>query len=45
MKVVSADSDEYTEESRESEGSMKVVVSGKETRVAASKPAKSQPSQ
>jgi hypothetical protein len=43
MKVVSADSFEYTDESGESEDSMKVFVSGKETRVAATKPAKSQP--
>jgi Protein of unknown function (DUF1579) len=38
MKVVSADSYEYTDESGESEDSMKVFVSGKETRVAAPKP-------
>jgi hypothetical protein len=43
MKVVSVDSYEYTDESGESESSMKVFVSGKETRVAATKPAKSQP--
>jgi hypothetical protein len=43
MKFVSADSYEYTDESGESESSMKVFVSGKETRVAATKPAKSQP--
>jgi len=43
MKVVSADSYEYTDESGESEDSMKVFVSGRETRVAATKPAKSQP--
>jgi Protein of unknown function (DUF1579) len=43
MKVVSADSYEYTDESGESESTMKVFVSGKETRVAATKPAKSQP--
>lgn len=43
MKVVSADSYEYTDESGESENSMKVFVSGKETRVAAAKPTKSQP--
>jgi len=42
MKFVSADSYEYTDESGESESSMKVFVSGKETRVAATKPAKSQ---
>ena len=42
MKVVSADSYEYTDESGENENSMKVFVSGKETRVAATKPAKSQ---
>ena len=40
MKFVSADSYEYTDESGESESSMKVFVSGKETRVAATKPAK-----
>src|ERR1700722_3753624 len=45
MKVVSADSYEYTDESGESENSMKVFVSGKETRVAAAKPEKSQPVQ
>jgi len=45
MKVVSADSYEYTDESGDSEGSMKVFVSGKETRVAASEPEKSQPVQ
>jgi len=45
MKFVSADSYEYTDESGESESSMKVFVSGKETRVAAIKPAKSQPPQ
>ncbi len=45
MKFVSADSFEYTDESGESESSMKVFVSGKEIRVAASKPAKSQSSQ
>ena len=45
MKVVSADSYEYTDESGESESSMKVFVSGKETRVAAAKPAKSQSKQ
>ncbi len=42
MKVVSADSYEYTDESGESEDSMKVFVSGKETRVAPSKRPKSQ---
>jgi hypothetical protein len=42
MKFVSADSYEYTDESGENESSMKVFVSGKETRVAATKPAKSQ---
>jgi hypothetical protein len=45
MNFVSADSYEYTDESGESESSMKVFVSGKETRVAATKPAKSQPTQ
>ena len=35
MKFVSPDSYEYTEESGESESSMKVFVSGKETRVTA----------
>ena len=43
IKFVSEDSYEYTDESGESESSMKVFVSGKETRVAATKPAKSQP--
>jgi hypothetical protein len=42
MKFVSADAFEYTDESGESESSMKVFVSGKETRVADPKPAKSQ---
>ncbi|MGA1988525.1 MAG: DUF1579 family protein [Candidatus Sulfotelmatobacter sp.] len=42
MTFVSPDSYEYTDESGESESSMKVFVSGKETRVAAAKPAKSQ---
>jgi hypothetical protein len=42
MKFVSADSFEYTDESGESESSMKVFVSGTETRVAATKPAKPQ---
>ena len=37
VKFVSADSFEYTDESGESENSMKVFVSGKETRVAAAK--------
>ena len=41
MKFVSADSYEYTDESGQSETSMKVFVSGKETRVAATNPAKS----
>src|ERR1700689_1667289 len=45
MKFVSKDSFEYTDESGESENSMKVFVSGKETRVAATKPAKSQSTQ
>jgi hypothetical protein len=45
MKFVSADSYEYTDESGESESSMKVFVSGKETRFAATKPAKSQSTQ
>src|SRR5580658_9137449 len=45
MKFVSADSYEYTDESGESESSMKVFVSGKETRVAATKAAKSQSTQ
>jgi uncharacterized protein DUF1579 len=45
MKFVSKDSFEYTDESGESEDSMKVFVSGKETRVAATKPAKSQSTQ
>jgi hypothetical protein len=45
MKVVSANSYEYTDESGESENSMKVFVSGKETRVAATKPATSQSTQ
>jgi hypothetical protein len=45
MKFVSADSFEYTDESGESESSMKVFVSGKETRVAATRPAKSQSKQ
>jgi hypothetical protein len=38
MKVVSADSYKYTDELGESENSMKVFVSGKETRVAVTKP-------
>ena len=45
MKFVSADSYEYTDESGESESSMKVFVSGKETRVAATEPPKSQSTQ
>jgi hypothetical protein len=45
MKFVSADSFEYTDEMGESESQMKVIVSGKETRVAAAKPAKSQSTQ
>jgi hypothetical protein len=45
MKVVSADSYEYTDESGETENSMKVFVSGRETRVAATKPATSKPGQ
>jgi quercetin dioxygenase-like cupin family protein len=45
MNIVSADSYEYTDESGESEDSMKVFVSGKETRVAATEPANSQPTQ
>jgi hypothetical protein len=45
MKAVSADSYEYTDESGESENSMKVFVTGKETRVAPAKPVKSQPPQ
>jgi hypothetical protein len=45
MKFVSADSFEYTDEMGESESQMKVIVSGKETRVAAPKPAKSQSTQ
>ena len=45
MKFISKDSFEYTDESGESESSMKVFVSGKETRVAATKPAKSQSTQ
>jgi hypothetical protein len=45
MKFVSADSFEYTDELGESERSMKVFVSGKETRVSAAKPAKSQSAQ
>jgi hypothetical protein len=43
MKFVSKDSFEYTDESGESENSMKVFVSGKETRVASTKHAASQP--
>ena len=45
MKVVSADSYEYTDESGESENSMKVFVTGKETRIAPAKPVKSPPAQ
>jgi len=45
VKVVSADSYEYTDESGESENSMKVFVSGKETRVADTNPAKPQQAQ
>jgi len=45
MTVVSANSYEYTDESGESDDSMKVFVSGKETRVVATQPAKSQPVQ
>ena len=45
MKFVSPDSYEYTDESGEDESSMKVFVSGKETRVAATKPGKSQSTQ
>lgn len=45
MKFVSANSYEYTDESGESEDSMKVFVSGKETRIAVTKTAKSQPAQ
>ena len=44
MKVVS-EGFEYTDESGESENSMKVFVSGKETRVADTDPAKSHPAQ
>jgi hypothetical protein len=43
MKFVSKDSYEYTDESGETDSSMKVFVSGKETRVAAARPAKSPP--
>jgi hypothetical protein len=45
MKFVSADSYEYTDESGETEDTMKVFVSGRETRVAATKPATSKPGQ
>jgi Protein of unknown function (DUF1579) len=45
MKVTSAYSYEYTDESGESQNSMKVFVSGKETRVAATKPTASKPAQ
>jgi hypothetical protein len=41
MKFVSKDTFEYTDESGENENSMKVFVSGKETRVATTKPATS----
>src|ERR1700684_1173733 len=43
MEVVSADSYEYTDESGETENSMKVFVSGRETRVAAHKTETSTP--
>jgi len=45
MKVVSKDSYEYTEEWGESENSMEPNMSGKDTRVAATKPAASKPAQ
>jgi hypothetical protein len=45
MQFVSKDSFEYTDESGESENSMKVFVSGKETRIATTKPTTSQPTQ
>ncbi len=45
MKFVSKDTYEYTDESGESESAMNVFVSGKETRVATTKPAKSQSTQ
>jgi hypothetical protein len=45
MKFVSKDSFEYTDETGESENSMKVFVSEKETRVATTKPATSPPTQ
>ncbi|MGA8440876.1 MAG: hypothetical protein WB762_24910 [Candidatus Sulfotelmatobacter sp.] len=45
MKVVSADSYECTDESGESENSMTVFVSGKETRIAPAKPVQLQPAQ
>jgi hypothetical protein len=45
IKFVSEDSYEYTDESGESESSMNLFVSGKETRVAATRPAKSQSTQ
>lgn len=45
MKFVSADSFEYTDESGENENSMKVFVSGTETRIAPAKSAKSQSAQ
>lgn len=44
MKVVSPDSYEYTDESGENENSMKVFVSGKETRVVAESAAADHPS-
>jgi Protein of unknown function (DUF1579) len=43
MKFVSKDAFEYTDEAGENESSMKVFVSGKETRVPPAVPAKSQP--
>jgi hypothetical protein len=43
MKVVSADSYEYTEESGEDENSMTVLVTGRETRVAANRAATVKP--
>jgi len=45
MKVVSADSYEYTDWSGETENSMKAFVSGRETRVAATMPATTKPVQ
>jgi hypothetical protein len=44
-KVVSKDSYEYTESWGESENSMEPSMSGKDTRVAISKPATSKPAQ